>query len=48
MATQHNLTHGGSGNERIDPSTGTVVHVVGSRQIVQICPPPIARFAWVD
>jgi UDPglucose--hexose-1-phosphate uridylyltransferase len=32
MTTQHNLTHGGSGNERIDPSTGTVVHIVGSRQ----------------
>ena len=32
MTTQHNLTRGGSGNERIDPSTGTVVHVVGSRQ----------------
>ena len=32
MATQHNPTRAGSGNERIDPSTGTVVHVVGSRQ----------------
>ena len=32
MTTQHNLARGGSGNERIDPSTGTVVHVVGSRQ----------------
>ena len=32
MTTQHNLTRGGSGNERVDPSTGTVVHVVGSRQ----------------
>jgi UDPglucose--hexose-1-phosphate uridylyltransferase len=32
MTTQHNLTYGGSGNERIDPSTGTVVHIVGSRQ----------------
>ncbi|KRO63317.1 MAG: hypothetical protein ABR76_00630 [Acidimicrobiia bacterium BACL6 MAG-121220-bin61] len=32
MTTQHNLTRSGSGNERIDPNTGTVVHIVGSRQ----------------
>ncbi len=32
MATQNTPSAFGSGNERVDPNTGVVVHVVGSRQ----------------